>query len=82
VGTAAHGMLKEGLLPAVAGLNRRAARGRVDAVKLLFESSKFHSPKMQHEHSGEVHIKLDLPRPTPVLNEGEGEEIVDAEVVD
>jgi len=50
--------------PAVAALGGRAGRtGRTDAVKLLAEMSGFHNPRVQHQHSGEIKIKLELPRP-------------------
>lgn len=42
---------------------KRAARGRMDAVKFLGEASGIHNPRVKHEHSGEVKIKLDMPRP-------------------
>lgn len=54
-------------LPAVThALIRRAVRGRPDAIKLLFEASGFHNPRVKHEHSGDINIKLSIPRPTPV----------------
>lgn len=61
---------------AVHALGRRAARGRVDAIRLLFEISGFHNPKVQHnhEHSGEIKISLEMG--------GRPEPIVDAEVVE
>lgn len=70
--------LLAGLGPATRALVARASRGRPDAIKLLFEASGFHNPKSRVEHSGEIKIKLDMPRPT--FNEPDG--IVDAEVVD
>lgn len=69
-------------LPAMMNaLGRRAkTTGKPDAVKLAAEMTGFHTPKQQHEHSGEVKIKLDMPRPKAI--DGDGEEITDAEVVD
>jgi hypothetical protein len=61
----AKGELTLGLGKATQGLIRRAGAGRPDAVKLLFEAQGFHNPKMQHEHSGDISIRLELPRPTP-----------------
>src|SRR3982751_3620137 len=61
---------------AVHALGRRAQRGRVDAIRLAFEVSGFHNPKVQHnhEHSGTIDINLKMGgRPEPV---------VDAEVVE
>jgi hypothetical protein len=68
-------------LPAMSvAMTRRASRGRVDAAKFIGEASGFHNPKVQHEHSGEVTIKLDLPRPT--FTDPGASQVVDAEVVD
>jgi hypothetical protein len=64
------------LVPAVAAVGQRAKRGRVDAMRYISEASGFHSNKVQHEHSGEISIKLDLPRPKYE------QEIVEADVVD
>jgi hypothetical protein len=51
-------------LPAASrGLGRRAAR-RTDAAKLLFEATGLHNPKIKHEHSGEIVVKMDIPRPS------------------
>lgn len=56
--------LMVGLGPATKALVGRAGRmGKPDAVKLVFEASGFHNPRVQHEHSGEITIKLDMPRP-------------------
>lgn len=87
--TEVHGILQEGLIPATEALARRAARGRPDAIKLLYEASGFHNPKVKHEHSGDIQINLNMPRP-PVQetktagpgNELEDGSIVDAEVVE
>jgi len=50
--------------PIVDRLNQRAkATGKPDAVKLAFEASGFHNPRVKHEHSGGVEIKLTIPRP-------------------
>jgi hypothetical protein len=65
-----------GLKPAVRGLAGRAARGRPDAARVILEASGFHNPRVKHEHSGEIKIKLDIPRPTI-----DGD-VVDADVVD
>ena len=49
---------------AAAGLARRSSGGRPDAVKLVFEASGFYNPKVNHNHSGEVTIRLEgIPRP-------------------
>jgi hypothetical protein len=60
-------------------LGRKARAGRVDAIKLLFEASGLHNPRVQHEHSGEVTIKVEMPRPKFVEND---EGVTDATVVE
>jgi hypothetical protein len=64
-----------GLRATVAGLIRGGARGRADASKLILEASGFHNPRVQHQHSGEIKIRLEMPRPA-------FDEVVDADVVD
>jgi len=57
--------------PAIQALGRRAMRGRVDAIRLLFEVSGFHNPKVdhRHEHSGQIDIRLTMGgRPEPVVD--------------
>lgn len=63
-------------------LGRKARAGRVDAVKLLFESTGFYNPRLsQVEHSGEVQITIKgLPRPTPV--EDKYLDVPDADVIE
>lgn len=75
IGERAHGLLIAGVPAATAALARRAAKGNPQAIKLLFEASGFHNPKVQHEHSGDIKIELSLPRPP-------AQEPVDAEVVE
>lgn len=60
-----------GLIGASDGLATRAAR-KTDAAKLLFEMTGVHTPRSRVEHSGEVKISLNIPRPT-----FEGQEIYD-----
>jgi hypothetical protein len=85
----ARGTMIEGLPVATQALVKRAARGRPDAIKLLFEASGFHNPRVKHEHSGDISISLNMPRPAPVDNQTAGEAqaledgtIIDAEVVE
>lgn len=68
--------LMVGLTPTVAAMAQRGARGRVDAGKLIMEASGFHNPKVKHEHSGEIKVKLEMPRPD--FNH----EVPDADVVE
>lgn len=73
----AQGIMVAGLPEVAAALVRRAKTGRPDAIKLTYESTRFWSPRQQHEHSGEIRIKLEgMPRPTPV------EDITDADVIE
>lgn len=77
---ATHYELAQALPAVTRRMNKRAkATGRMPEVKLAYEASGFHNPRVKHEHSGDITIKLDIPRPAPVPNE---EEVVDAEVVD
>jgi hypothetical protein len=67
-------------LPAVTErLVTRARRlGKPQEVKLVFEASGFHNPRVQHDHSGSVEIKLTIPRPELP----EKAKVVDAEAVE
>lgn len=73
---AAQANMKVGLPKMTEALARRGKRGRVDAIKLAMEATGFHNPRIQHEHSGEVKITLNVPRPSPV------EDVTDADVVE
>lgn len=66
-----------GLGVAVQGAIKRARRGRMDAVKWIGEATGFHNPKVQHEHSGDVSIHINIPRP-----EREEQPAIEAEVVE
>lgn len=70
--------LLAGLGPASIALMNRAARGRPDAIKLLYEATGFHNPRVKHEHSGDIKIKLEMPRPKFDADAT----VADAEVVD
>lgn len=76
----AKGEMMMGLIPATEALTRRAAKGRPDAIKLLYEASGFHNPRVKHEHSGDIKITLEsVPRPT---FQSDDDDVVDADVVD
>ena len=80
MGIQAKTNLVAGVGPASNALVRKAAAGRVDAMKLLFEASGFHNPRTEVNHSGEVQITIKgLPRPERVEDDAT---VVDAEVVD
>lgn len=66
------------LVPTTKAMGQRARRGRVDAGKLILEASGFHNPRVKHEHSGDIKITLDMPRPRHL---DEDTDFVDAEVV-
>jgi hypothetical protein len=55
------------LLQAVPGttvaVGKRAQRGRMDAAKTVLEATGVHNPRVKHEHSGNIKITLDMPRP-------------------
>jgi hypothetical protein len=70
------------LLPATKALGRRAKKGRPDAIKLLFEASGFHNSKVKHEHSGDIAVTLNMPRPPARVDHEADPDIVDAEVVE
>lgn len=66
-------------------IGRRARRGRIDAAKLLYEVSGVHNPRVRHEHSGDIKITLDLPRPPrqqDTIGASSEDPIVDATVID
>lgn len=69
----AKGIMMTSLTPATVALGQRAARGRPDATKLLYEASGFHNPRVQHDHSGEIKVSLNLPRPKSVDSTAEEE---------
>jgi hypothetical protein len=59
----ARSNLVAGLPSATQAAVKRAGRGRMDAVKFVAESTGFHNPRVQHEHSGDIKVSLDMPRP-------------------
>lgn len=63
LGERAKGQMVVDMLPAVNAVGKRAARGRMDAAKLLLEATGVHNPRIKHEHTGEIKVSLDLPRP-------------------
>jgi hypothetical protein len=75
----AKGVLTAGLVSASHGLVNRAASGRPDGIKLLYEATGFHNPKVQHEHSGDIKVTLNIPRPG---EDADTQEPIDAHVVD
>jgi hypothetical protein len=72
---ATKGELHLNLGAITSGLARRAKAGRPDAAKLALEFSGAHNPRMQHEHSGDIAIHLELPRPKAI-------DVPEAEVVE
>lgn len=78
VASMAQGEMTVALGPAVVALGSRARKGRPDAIKLLFEATGFHNPRVKHEHSGDIKISLSMPRPKFDADAT----VADAEVVD
>lgn len=65
----------------VKALNRKGRAGRVDAIKLAFESSGFYNPRTEVNHSGDIQITIKtVARPKPV--EDDVVDVTDAEIVD
>lgn len=75
-------------LPGVtdAALTRAALYGKPDSVKLVWEATGFHNPKVSHEHSGDIQLHINIPRPErtqDTLGPGKDpESYVDADVVE
>jgi hypothetical protein len=63
-----------------AAVAKRAGKGRMDAARVVMEASGVHNPRVRHEHSGEIKVSLDLPRPT--FSEGPTIDVGEAEVID
>lgn len=64
VAAASKAEMLYGLQLATQALVRKASRGDPQAIKLLYEASGFHNPRIEHKHSGEIKISLNVPRPT------------------
>lgn len=60
----ARATLMAGLPATARGVIARAEEGKLDGVKLAWEATGFHSSKVQHEHSGDISVTLNIPRPT------------------
>lgn len=86
----AQGAMVMSVPPVAGAVIKRAMRGRTDAAKLIFEATRFHNPRVKHEHSGDISISLNMPRPPAVENNIVGAPapavedgtVVDAEVVE
>lgn len=76
--------LVAGLPGAMQAAVKRSHRGRMDAVRFVSESTGFHNPKVKHEHSGEVKITVNVPRPKFADTESVADDmaIEDADVVE
>lgn len=81
LGAVAKGQAISALPDATEALIRRACKGNIPAIKLLYEATGFHNPRVQHEHSGDISITLKgIDRPAVV--DDHQDPIVDAETVD
>ena len=58
-----QGDMLAGLPGTMTAVVKRAHRGRMDAAKVMLEASGFHNPRVKHEHSGDIKVTLDMPRP-------------------
>lgn len=81
LGERAKGQMVVDMLPAVNAVGKRAARGRMDAAKLLLEATGVHNPRIKHEHTGEIKVSLDLPRPK-FVEATVADDVVDAVVAE
>jgi hypothetical protein len=78
----AHAVMKAGLIAGVQRLTDRAVHlGKPDAIKLLMEASGFHNPRVDHKHSGDINIKLTIPRPELPKQAGHAE-VVDGTAIE
>lgn len=83
VGLEAKGALYEGIVDVTEAMVRRGSRGNVPAAKLVYESSGFHNPRVEHKHSGKVEIAFTGVQRAPlVIDETAAGPIVDADVVE
>lgn len=64
VAARAAGDLLMGVPGTVNAVVRRAQRGRMDAAKTVLEATGVHNPRVKHEHSGDITVKVDVPRPS------------------
>lgn len=81
IGQQAQDALTLGIVPVTERLVKRAKRlGKPQEVKLVMEASGFHNPRVSHEHSGDIKVTLDIPR--PVKAPPVDEDVMDAEVVE
>jgi hypothetical protein len=83
IGQASKGAATLAVLPATEALVRRATRGNIPAIKLLYEASGFHSSQIDHKHSGKVEIAFTGVQRAPlIVDETAAGPIVDADVVE
>jgi hypothetical protein len=59
----AAGDLLMGVPGTVNAVVKRAHRGRMDAARTVLEATDVHNPRVKHEHSGDITVKLEMPRP-------------------
>lgn len=77
-----HGIAIEALPEMTEALVSRAKRGRTDSIKLAYELTKFHNPRITHDHTGEIKIKLEgLTRPERTVD-STAASLEDAQVVE
>jgi hypothetical protein len=83
MGSMSKGSMIADTYEAALALGRRAKKGNIPAIKLLFEATGFYNPRIEHEHSGEININFKgLPRPDRHEDVTEADGIEDAQVVE
>jgi hypothetical protein len=83
IGQASKGAATLAVLPATEALVRRATRGNIPAIKLLYEASGFHNQRLEHKHSGKVEIAFTGVMRAPLTEDiSQADPVVDATVVE
>lgn len=82
IGQASKGAATLAVLPATEALVRRAVKGNIPAIKLLYEASGFHSAHIDHKHSGKIEIAFTGVQRAPLVVDETAAGIVEATVVE
>ena len=77
-----HGILKGYQMDVAESLGKVAVSGKYQSQKLLLEATKFHNPKVDHNHSGDIKITVEMPRPPRRVDPAVDGSVEDAEVVE
>lgn len=68
-------------MPVAESLGQVAMSGKFQSQKLLLEATRFHNTKVDHNHSGDIKITVDMPRPPRRIDPETDGDVVDADVV-